>query len=147
MKFKYTESLVKEAFRELVLHNSDDTSGPISDFKMTHPIMGLIKKANGEKSLVNCVIDIEEEGLLIVPMHLFRADKAIAAWYFSFWSVQHLDIKDGWLQSTITMKSEGNDGEYVFQIRKRSPKNLPNQEKNLKYLIDCLAERFKEPQS
>lgn len=147
MKFKYTESLIKEVFRELVLHNSDGTSGPITDFKMEHPIMGMIKKANGEKSLVNCVIDIEEEGLLVVPMHLFRADKAIAAWYFSFCSVQHLDIKDGWLQSTITLRSEGNDGDYVFQIRKRSPKNLPNQEKNLKYVLDSLAERFKEPRS
>lgn len=78
-------------------------------------------------------------------MHLFRADKSIAAWYFSFCSVQHLDIKDGWLHSTITLRNEGNDGDYVFQIRKHSPKNLPNQEKNLKYVIDRLAERFKVP--
>lgn len=40
MRFKYTESLIKEVFRELVLHNSDVTSGPITDFKMEHPIMG-----------------------------------------------------------------------------------------------------------
>ncbi|MFS0559473.1 hypothetical protein AB1K91_01910 [Terribacillus sp. 179-K 1B1 HS] len=147
MKFRYTESVVKEAFRNLVLHNSNDTSGPIPQFKMMHPVMGMIKKANGEKSLVNCVMDTEEEGLLIVPMHLFRADIAIAAWYFSYSSVQHLDIKDGWLQSTITLKSEGNAGEYVYQIRKRSPKNLPNQEKNLKYLTACLTERFNVSQS
>lgn len=51
MKFRYTETLIKEAFQELVLHNSDDTSGPIPDFEMTHPVIGMIKKANGEKAL------------------------------------------------------------------------------------------------
>ncbi|MFP7492921.1 hypothetical protein SFC66_03955 [Terribacillus saccharophilus] len=92
-------------------------------------------------------MDIEEEGLLIVLMHLFKADTAIEAWYFSFFGVQHLDIKDGWLSSTITLKNEGNDGDYVFQLRKRSPKNLPNQEKNIKYLTDSLNKRFNVPAS
>jgi hypothetical protein len=142
MKFRYTESIVKEAFRELVLHNSDDTSGPIPDFKMTHPVMGIIRKADGEKSSINCVMDVEEGGLLVVLMHLFRADKAVAAWYFGFSGVEHLKLKDGWLNATITLKSEGNDGDYVFQIRKRSPKNLPNQEQNLNYLTVGLAERL-----
>jgi hypothetical protein len=142
MKFRYTEPIVKDAFRELVLHNSNDASGPIPDFKMTHPVMGIIRESDGEKTSVNCVMDIEEDGLLVVLMHLFRADKAVAAWYFGFSGVEHLKLKGGWLNATFTLKSEGNDGEYVFQIRKRSPKNLPNQEQNLNYLTVGLAERL-----
>jgi len=141
MKIRYTEPLLKDAFQQLVLNNPD-SSGPIPDFNMEHPVMAIIEKADGEKSFVSYGIDIEEDGLLVVLMHLFKVDKAIAAWYFSFSNIQHLKIRDSWLKCSITLKHNGNDGDYKFKIMKFSPKNIPNQKRNLQYITDKLAERF-----
>jgi uncharacterized membrane protein len=141
MKVKYTESRIRGAYQELILSSDLDDAGPIADFELIHPIVAVIKKADREKRLTSCVIDVDEKGLLVVVMHPFKADKAMYALYLGFSEMNNIKFRNGWLLQYITLKYPKKVGDFKFQIMKRSTKDLPNQMSNLQYIISKLEEK------
>ncbi|QXE01470.1 hypothetical protein [Terribacillus sp. DMT04] len=141
MKIKYTESRIREAYQELILSSDLEDAGPIADFELTHPVVAVIKKAEGEKRLTSCLIDADEEGLLVVVMHPFKADKAMYALYLGFSDMKNIKVRNRWLLQFITLKYPKKVGDFKFQIMKRSTKDLPNQTSNLQYIIAKLEEK------
>ena len=138
MKTRYTEKLLRDVIEQQVFPNVPEE---FADFTLNHLVTGFLKKANGEKtSLVNCILDVNEHGILAVLMDRFRADKVIGYQYFKFADMQGIKIKENALFCYITLQfTDGSN--YVFQVTKRGNKHLPNQSSNIRYINSFLSEQ------
>ncbi|WP_106498199.1 hypothetical protein [Lentibacillus sp. Marseille-P4043] len=137
MKIRYTEELLKDVIQQQIF---PDAPEEISAFSLDHLVIGYLKKANGEKSHVSCVLDVDKHGILAILMDGFRADKAKGYQHFKFADMQGIKIKKGMLNYFITLQF--TDGaNYVFQVTKRSMKHLPNQNRNMEYITSVLNEQ------
>lgn len=128
------EELLKDIIeQEVIVHATEE----LADFSLNHPVSGYLKKTNGENAVLDCVLDVNEDGILAVLISSFRTDKIKAYQYFPFTDIQGIKIKKGILHYHIRLQFK--DGKnYVFQVMKRRTKHFPNQVQHLEYMVSVL---------
>ncbi|MGY0694696.1 hypothetical protein ACW2QC_18265 [Virgibacillus sp. FSP13] len=137
MKIRYTEELLKDVIQQQIFLIAPEK---VAAFSLDHLVTGYIKKTNGEKSLTGCVLDVNEYGILAILMDSFRADKANGYQVFKFSDMQGIKIKKRMLSYYITLQFiDGTN--FVFQISRRSNKHLPNQTRNIQYIVSILNDQ------
>lgn len=137
MKFVYREADLRKTIFEQVF---PDAPEEITKFGLEHIALGQIIKIDGENTLKGCVIEADENGLLVVLMHHFKVDKAIGYQYFKFANIQGIKVKEGMLFYKLTFQFfDGKN--YVIRVQKRNTKHLPNQHENIKIIVDKLHDQ------
>jgi hypothetical protein len=134
MKLCYTEDLLKDVIEKQIFPHAP---AEVAAFSLDHLAIGYLKKTNGEKSRLNCILGVNEYGILAVFMGNFRIDKATGFKYLEFSKMQGIKVKKSVFFYYITLQFiDGTN--YVFQIMKRNNKHLPNQHRNIQYIISVL---------
>ena len=90
MKIRYTEELLKDVIEQQIFSHAPEE---VAAFSLDHPVIGILKKVNGEKSLISCVLDVNKHGILVVLMDSFHADKAKGYQHFKFSDIQGIKMK------------------------------------------------------
>src|SRR5699024_4819584 len=92
LKFVYREVDFREAIFEQIF---SDVPEEVTKFELEHIVFGQIIKIDGEKLNKNCVIEADENGLLIILMYDFKVDKATGYHHFKFTDMQRIQVKEG----------------------------------------------------
>ena len=134
MKLMYTDEIVKNAIHQIL------NKEKIDFLNIKYPVVGILMKKNGEKSLTNCFMDISEKGILVVLLHAFHVEEIIGYQFFQFENIQGIKIKNGFIN--IKMTFQFNDGtNYKFQFKKSSSRWLLNQKENIENIVYIFESR------
>lgn len=137
MKKKYTEKYIIEHIEDRVFPNAIEEK---ETFTLEHIIAGSILKRNGADYRVDCVLDINEHGILLVFIEDISEDKDVFFHQFDFADIQGIKIKNKSFFRRVTLQFK--DGRnYVFEFIKQNTSELPNQSEHLKSFISMLEEK------
>ncbi len=137
MKLLYNEEGLKSAIREQIFSYAPQT---VTAFPLERLMMAQLIKQDGERLLKGCVLEVKDDAILVVWMDSFRADKTQGFTLFHFSEIQGIEMKSGKLNDRVTLQFK--DGrKYVFQIRKKSSKYLPNQAENLAHSLAIMESK------
>lgn len=136
MKLMYNEEILNKVMTEQVLPNvsKEIYSTP------HHLILAVIQKINNVSFNQNCIISINNEGLLFGFMSKLKVDKATDYHFFKFKDMQGIAIKNGIFGMKIIIQFKSGT-RYQLYSSKKSISNLPNQKENLEYIISILASK------
>lgn len=134
MKLMYNEEILDRVMAEQVLPNVSKEIYSIPN----HLILAVIQKINNVSFDQNCIISINNEGLLFGFMSKLKIDKATDYHFFKFKDMQGIAIKNGIFGMKIIIQFKSGT-RYQLYTSKKSNNNLPNQRENLGYIISVLA--------
>lgn len=134
MKLMYDEETLDKVMTEQVLPNVSNEIFSIPN----HLILAVIQKINNVTFNQNCIISINNEGLLFGFMSKLKVDKATDYHFFKFKDMQGIALKNGIFGMKIIIQFKSGT-RYQLYAGKRSNSNLPNQTENLGYIISVLA--------
>ena len=136
MKLMYTEEILNKVMTEQVLPNVSKEIYSIPH----HLILAVIQKINNVSFNQNCIISINNEGLLFAFMSKLKVDKATDYHFFKFKDMQGIALKNGIFGMKIIIQFKSGT-RYQLYSSKKSISNLPNQKENLEYIISILASK------
>lgn len=134
MKLMYDEEILYKVMTEQVLPNVSKEIYSIPN----HLILAVIQKINNVSFNQNCIISINNEGLLFGFMSKLKVDKATDYHFFKFKDMQGIALKNGIFGMKIIIQFKSGT-RYQLYASKKSNNNLPNQTENLGYIISVLA--------
>src|SRR5699024_1058302 len=133
MKRNYSGKHIREVIEDNVLPKASEEKAL---FTLEHLIVGSTLKRNGEDFKVDCALDINDEGILLVYIEDMK-DEDISFHHFRFSDIQGIQVKNRWSFQNITLQfTDGRN--YVFECMKKNTTHLPHQSKHLEELIDVL---------
>lgn len=139
MKLMYDEEILYKVMTDQVLPNVFKEIYSIPN----HLILAVIQKINNVSFNQNCIISINNEGLLFGFMSKLKVDKATDYHFFKFKDMQGIALKNGIFGMKIIIQFKSGT-RYQLYASKKSNNNLPNQTENLGYIISVLAaKKFK----
>ena len=134
MKLMYDEEILYKVMTDQVLPNVFKEIYSIPN----HLILAVIQKINNVSFNQNCIISINNEGLLFGFMSKLKVDKATDYHFFKFKDMQGIALKNGIFGMKIIIQFKSGT-RYQLYASKKSNNNLPNQTENLGYIISVLA--------
>lgn len=134
MKLMYDEETLYKVMTEQVLPNVSKEIFSIPN----HLILAVIQKINNVTFNQNCIISINNEGLLFGFMSKLKVDKSTDYHFFKFKDMQGIALKNGIFGMKIIIQFKSGT-RYKLYASKKSNNNLPNQRENLGYIISVLA--------
>ncbi len=139
LKKRYSEQYLTDIIKQQ-LFTDENVSEEAASFPLEHLVFGYLKKENVDERQTNCILDVEEHGLLVVLFSGLKKDKILEHFYFRFADMQGIKIKDKKFSVYITLQFT-NGMNYEFQLEKRKMKGFPNQNKNLSYVISMMEKQ------
>lgn len=136
MKLMYNEEILYKVMTEQVLPNVSKEIFSIPN----HLILAVIQKINNVSFNQNCIISINNEGLLFGFMSKLKVDKATDYHFFKFKDMQGIALKNGIFGIKIIIQFKSGT-RYQLYTSKKNNNNLPNQTENLGYIISILASK------
>lgn len=136
MKRNYSAKHIRETIEDKVFPKASEVK---SVFTLEHLIVGTFVKRNGQDYKVDCALDINHEGILLVCIENME-DEDISFHHFKFSDVQGIQVKNRWFFRNITLQfSDGRN--YVFECMKNNTRYLPEQSEHLAQFIDVLESK------
>lgn len=136
MKKRYSEQYLTDLIQQQLFADENITE-EVASFSLEHPVFGYLKKENVDKRQTDCILDVDEDGVLAVLISGLKNDKVQEHFYFRFADMQGIKIKDRKFSVYITLRFT-NGMNYEFQLEKRKMKRFPNQNKYLSYVISIM---------
>lgn len=136
MKRNYSGKHIREVIEDNVLPKASEEKAL---FTLEHLIVGSTLKRNGEDFKVDCALDINDEGILLVYIEDMK-DEDISFHHFRFSDIQGIQVKNRWSFQNITLQfTDGRN--YVFECMKKNTTHLPHQSEHLEEFIDVLESK------
>lgn len=136
MKKNYSEKHISEVIEDKVFPKASKEK---ATFTLENLIVGTIIKRNGEDFKVDCALDSNDEGILLVFIEDMK-DEDISFHHFKFSDIQGIQVKNRRFFRNITLQFK--DGRnYVFECMKKNTTYLPNQKDHLEAFINVLESK------